>query len=145
MLKVRHNNVALSSTCFGAWNTPGDTDLIALSKAAGFNQMGDEGCSYSIPFDLCEGGSRIADIGIWQGTRRARFYCGSAFAGWIWRGLTLLTSASPTAHRAGPCENSDEEMGLSRRRPVVGGLRPRGATDDGPPALLPPTRRGLYG
>ena len=46
--------------------------------------------------------------------------------------------------RGGPCENSDEEMGLSRRRPV-GGLRLRGATDDGPPPLLPPTRRGLYG
>ena len=27
-------------------------------------------------FDLCEGGSRIADIGVWQGPRRARFYCG---------------------------------------------------------------------
>ena len=25
--------------------------------------------------DLCEGGSRIADIGIWQGPRCARFYC----------------------------------------------------------------------
>ena len=34
--------------------------------------------------------------------------------------------------------------GLSRRHPV-GGLRLRGATDDGPPPLLPPTRRGLYG
>ena len=44
----------------------------------------------------------------------------------------------------GPCENSDEEMGLSRRRPV-GGLRLRGATDDGPPPLLPSTRRGLHG
>ena len=43
------------------------------------------------------------------------------------------------AHRGGPCENSDEEMGLSRRRPV-GGLRLRGATDDGPPPLLPPNR-----
>ncbi len=63
--------------------------------------------------------SRIPDIGIWQGPRRARFYCG-------------------------PCENSDMEMGLSRRRPV-GGLRLRGATDDGPPPLLPSTRRGLYG
>ena len=48
------------------------------------------------------------------------------------------------AHRGGPCENSDEEMRLSRRRPV-GGLRLRGATDDGPPPLLPPTRRGMYG
>ena len=38
--------------------------------------------------------------------------------------------------------NSDEEMGQYRRRPV-GGLRLRGATDDGPPPLLPPTRRGL--
>ena len=45
-------------------------------------------------------------------------------------------------HRGGPCENHDEEMGLSRRRPV-GGLRLRGATDDGPPPLLPSTRRGL--
>ena len=35
-------------------------------------------------------------------------------------------------------------MGLSRRRPV-GGLRLRGASDDGPPTLLPPTIRGLYG
>ena len=41
-------------------------------------------------------------------------------------------------------KNSDEEMGLSRRRPV-GGLRLRGATVDGPPPLLPSTRRGLYG
>ena len=49
----------------------------------------------------------------------------------------------PSAHRSGPCENSDEEMGLSRLRPV-GGLRLRGATDDGPPPLLPSTRRGLY-
>ena len=29
----------------------------------------------SIFFDLCEGSSRIADIEIWQGSRRARFYC----------------------------------------------------------------------
>ena len=35
-----------------------------------------------------------------------------------------------------------QEMGLSRRRPV-GGLRLRGATDDGPPPLLPSTRRRL--
>ena len=49
-----------------------------------------------------------------------------------------------TAHRGGPCENSDEEMGLSRRRPY-GGLRLRGATNDGPPPLLLPTRRCLYG
>ena len=49
-----------------------------------------------------------------------------------------------TAHRGGPCENSDEEMGLSRRCPVSG-LRLRGATDDGPPPLLPSTRRGLHG
>ena len=47
-------------------------------------------------------------------------------------------------HRGGPCENSIEEMGLSRRRPV-GGLRLRGATDDGPPPLLPSTRQGLHG
>ena len=26
-------------------------------------------------FDLCEGSSIIADIEIWQGSRRARFYC----------------------------------------------------------------------
>ena len=59
---------------------------------------------------------------------------------WLcWRSLL-----KPTAHRGGLCENSDEEMGLSRRRPV-GGLRLRGATDDGPPPILPPTRRGLYG
>ena len=43
-----------------------------------------------------------------------------------------------------PCENNDEEMGLSRRCPV-GGLRLQGATDDGPPPLLSPARRGLYG
>ena len=58
--------------------------------------------------------------------------------------MALLASAEPTAHTGGPCEISDEEMGLSQRRPV-GGLRLRGATDDGPPHLLPPTRRGLYG
>ena len=34
-------------------------------------------------------------------------------------------------------------MGLSRRR-SVGGLRLRGATDDGPPPLLPSTRRGPH-
>ena len=72
-----------------------------------------------IRFDLCEDGCRIADIGIWQGSRRARFYCG-------------------------PCVNSDVEMGLSRQRPV-GGLRLRGATDDDPHPLLPYIRRGLYG
>ena len=65
---------------------------------------------------------------------------GLVFAGWIWRGLALLA----TAHRGGSCENSDEEMGLSQRRPV-GGFRLRGATDDGPPPLLPSTRRGLHG
>ena len=57
--------------------------------------------------------------------------------------LALLAVSKPTAHRGGPCENSDEEIRLSRRRPV-GGLRLRGARDDGPPHLLPPTRRGLY-
>ena len=36
-----------------------------------------------------------------------------------------MASCKPTAHRGGPCENGDEEMGLSRRRPV-GGLRLRG-------------------
>ncbi len=41
-------------------------------------------------------------------------------------------------------ENSDKEMGQSRRHPV-GGLRLRGATDDGPPPLLSSTRRDLYG
>ena len=40
--------------------------------------------------------------------------------------------------------NRDKEMGQSRRRPV-GGLRLLGATDDGPPPLLPSTRRDLYG
>ena len=35
-------------------------------------------------------------------------------------------------------------MGLSRWRPV-GGLRLRGATDDGPHPPLPSTRRGLHG
>ena len=30
----------------------------------------------SIFFDLCESGSRTADIGIWHGPRCARFYCG---------------------------------------------------------------------
>ena len=69
---------------------------------------------------------------------------GRVFAGWIWRGLALLASYQPTVHRGGPRENNAEEMGLSRRRPV-GGLRLRGATDDGPPSLLPPTRRGLNG
>ena len=36
------------------------------------------------------------------------------------------------------------QTGLSRRCPV-GGLRLRGATYDGPPPLMPPTRRGLSG
>ena len=54
-------------------------------------------------------------------------------------GEDWLCWRSPTAHKGGPCENSDEEMGLSQRRPV-GGLRLRGATDDGPPPLLLPTR-----
>ena len=58
---------------------------------------------------------------------------------WLcWRSLNRLRTG------VGRAKNSDEEMGLSRRRPV-GGLRLRGATDDGPPPLLPPTRRGLYG
>ena len=52
----------------------------------------------------------------------------------------LLTNCT----QGGPFESSDEEMGLTRRCPV-GGLRLRGATDDGPPPLLPPTTRGLYG
>ena len=65
------------------------------------------------------------------------------FACWIWRGLALLASPKPTGHRDGPCENSDVEMGLSRRRPL-GELRLRGATDDDQSPLLPPTRRGLY-
>ena len=34
----------------------------------------------SIFFDLCEGGSRIADIEIWQGSRRARFYWAASYA-----------------------------------------------------------------
>ena len=58
-------------------------------------------------------------------------------------GEDCLCWRAPTAHRGGPCENSDGEMGLSRRLPV-GGLRLREATDDGPPPLLPSTRRGLY-
>ena len=40
-------------------------------------------------------------------------------------GTWLIFSTQVTAHRGGPCENSDEEMGLSRRCPV-GGLRLRG-------------------
>ena len=68
---------------------------------------------------------------------------GRVFAGWIWRGLALLAVSKPSAHRGGLCENSDEDMGLSRRRPV-GGLRLWEATDDGPPPLLPSTRRVLY-
>ena len=55
-----------------------------------------------------------------------------------------LTDVPASVNRGGPCENSDEEMGLSRRRPV-GGLRLRGATYDGLPPLLPSTRRGLHG
>ena len=69
---------------------------------------------------------------------------GRVFAGWICRGLALLASSKPTVYRCGPSENGDEEMGLSRRRPV-GGLRLRGTTDDGPPPILPSTRRGIYG
>ena len=68
---------------------------------------------------------------------------GRVFAGWMWRGLALLASSEPTAHRSGQCESSDEGMGLSRRRPV-GGMRLRGATDEGSPPLLPSTRQGLY-
>ena len=57
---------------------------------------------------------------------------------WLcWRALNRLRTGG------GSCENSDEEMGLSLRRPV-GGLRLRGAIDDGPPPLLPSTRRGLH-
>ena len=41
-------------------------------------------------------------------------------------------------------DGAGNSMGLSRWRPV-GGLRLRGATDDGPPPLLPSTRRGLHG
>ena len=69
---------------------------------------------------------------------------------WRWPNLCRLdlertgSVGEPGAHRGRPCENSDEEMGLSRWRPV-GGLRLRGATDDGPPPLLPSTRRGLHG
>ena len=48
------------------------------------------------------------------------------FAGWIWRGVALLGNYKPTARMSGSCGNSDEEMGLSRRRPV-GSLRLRGA------------------
>ena len=68
---------------------------------------------------------------------------------WRWPSLCRLdlertgSVGELTAHRGGPCENRDEEMGLSRRRPV-GGLRLWGATDDGPPPLLPSTRRDLY-
>ena len=61
---------------------------------------------------------------------------------WDWRWPSLcrldLERIGSSAHRGGLCENGDEEMGLSRRRPV-GGLRLRGATDDGPPPLLPST------
>ena len=57
---------------------------------------------------------------------------------WLcWRALNRLR------HRSGPCENSDEEMWLSRRRPL-GGLRLRRATHDCTPPLLPSTRCGLY-
>ena len=58
--------------------------------------------------------------------------------------LALLARSKPTAHCGGPCENRDEEMGISRRRPV-GGLRLRGASADGPPPRMPSTRRGMYG
>ena len=50
------------------------------------------------------------------------------------------TGSFGPAHMGGPCENSDEEIGLSRRCPVGGGLRLRGATYDGPPPPLPSTR-----
>ena len=63
---------------------------------------------------------------------------GRVFAGWIWIGLALWRALNRLRTGGWWCENSVEEMGLSRRRPV-GGLRLRGATDDGPPPLLPPT------
>ena len=97
------------------------------------------------PLDSSESSSRLR---FWKDRRASLRQKGTVggrvFAGWIWRGLTLLASSKPTSHRGGPCENSDEEMWLSRRW-SVGGLRLRGATDDCPPPLLPPTRRGLHG
>ena len=96
------------------------------------------------PLDSCEQ-QQTATLGR-QPDRRATLRQsgtggGRVFAGWIWRGLALLASSEPTAHRGGPCE---EEMGLSLRGPV-GGMRLWGATDDGPPPLQPSTRRGLNG
>ena len=96
------------------------------------------------PLDSCEQ-QQTAALGR-QPDRRATLRQngtggGRVFAGWIWRGLALLASSEPTAHRGGPCK---EEMGLSQRRPV-GGMRLWGATYDGLPPLLPSTRRGLNG
>ena len=48
-----------------------------------------------------------------------------------WRAINRLRTG------VGRAKKNDEEVGLSRRRPV-GGLRLRGATYDGPPPLLPP-------
>ena len=57
---------------------------------------------------------------------------------WLcWRALNRLRTGVGRAKTV-------MEMGLSRRGPV-GGLRLRGATDDGPPPLLSSTRRGLHG
>ena len=64
---------------------------------------------------------------------------GSGEDWFFWRALNRMRTGVDHAEK-----NSDKEMGQSRRRPV-GGLRLRGATDDGPPPLLPSTRRDLYG
>ena len=55
----------------GSWGT-------SLQHTVGYwyTTLMNSSSSFVSFFDLCEGGSRIADIGIWHGSRRARFYCG---------------------------------------------------------------------
>ena len=96
---------------------------------------------------------------IWSASETTENFCYYPPPHWIWPASEITENlpgdigrvAPPNKnpgyaveHRGGPCENNDEEMGLSRRRPV-GVLRMREATDDGPPPLLPSTRRDLYG
>ena len=69
-----------------------------------------------------------------------RWPSGRVFAGLIWRGLALLVNRLRTG--VGRAKTVMRRWGYLD---PVGGLRLRGATYDGPPPLLPSTRRGLHG